>query len=367
MSERQRSHRRAFLQSLAGLVATPAALTSTPGYAAAANPQRVDVHHHIIPKEFILGLRKTGLSSAGGVNLSGKPQPGVVDLPDWSPELSLGLMDRHGIQTAITSVSSPGVYFGDRKLAVASGPRYQRSIRAFARRPPGSFRRFRSRPFPDVEASLKEIEYALDTLKLDGLIMLASIGGNYQGQPEFEEIYAELNRRKAVVFIHPTTHPSSKQTGLNLPQPLVEFLFDTTRAVTNLIFKGVLERYPDIRFILSHAGGTVPYIAYRLEAGDTIDPRLKGAIPHPPSYYLKRLYYDTALSASPMVLAALKQLVPPTQILFGSDWPFAIEKLTEQSVANLEGTDVIDANDKRRIDNQNALALFPRLRQHISN
>jgi predicted TIM-barrel fold metal-dependent hydrolase len=308
---------------------------------------------------------KAGVTSLGGVKIAGGGDPNAVSLPKWSPQIAIDWMDRNGIQLGITSVSSPGVYFGKPRLAAA----LSRDVNEFKARLmgdyPSRFGAFGHIPFPDVDAALKEIEYLFDTLNLDGVVMLASIDGIYQGQPEYEELYAELNRRKAVVFIHPTMHTSSMQLGMDLPGFMVEFLFDTTRCIANLIFKGVLERYPDIRFIMSHAGGTAPYAAYRLDASSTVDPRLAENIPHDPSYYLKKLYYDTALSASPVVMAAMKELIPASQILFGSDLPFAPEKLTAESVAGLEQTTLISAETKQAINNGNALKMFPRLAEYV--
>ena len=182
-----------------------------------------------------------------------------------------------------------------------------------------------------------------DTLHLDGVVTMASIADQYHGDAEFDAVYAELDRRRTVVFLHPTIHPSNKLVNLDLPEFMVEFMFDTTRAVANLVFSGTLERYPNIRFIIAHAGAAIPYLAERMSLGGLIDPRLAERIPEDPIVYLKRLFYDTALSASPYAMAALQALLEPSQILFGSDWPFAPEAVTRKSISDLQGLSNLDA------------------------
>jgi predicted TIM-barrel fold metal-dependent hydrolase len=287
---------------------------------------------------------------------------GGIPYPQWSPELALGLMDRHGIQTAVTSVSSPGVVFGNQQIATDLAHEINEYSATLIADHPKRFGAFGHIPLPDVDAALLELEYLSDTLKLDGVILLANIAGVYLGDPAFDPVYAELNRRKSVVFIHPTLHPSMEHVPLDLPEFMLEFTFDTTRAAANLVYSGTLERYPDIRFILAHAGGNTPYLAWRMSIATTIDPRLADRLPLEASEYLKRLYYDTALSPSPGALAALKALVHPSHILFGSDWPFAPEAVTEKSVQELDNSVELDAQLRADINTNNALALFPRLR-----
>ena len=206
-----------------------------------------------------------------------------------------------------------------------------------------------------------EAEYALDTLKADGVVLLASAGDRFLGDPDFEELMAELNRRKSVVFIHPNIHSTSDDLPLKIPGFLLEFMFDTTRAVTNLILSGVMERYPDIKWIVAHAGATIPYLSWRLSLADLIpgNPYAE-AIPRGMMHYLKSLYYDTALSPSPQAMASLLELVEPTQILFGSDFPFADEKVVAKEVHDLNKLAVFDDKVRQMVYRDNALKLFPR-------
>ena len=317
----------------------------------AAEPHRIDVHHHILPPEYLTALAGVGVTTVGRVSF-----------PTWSVETALEVMDRQGIATAITSISAPGIYFGDRAFARDLARRCNEISARLVADHPRRFGAFAVVPLPDVDAALREVEYALDTLKLDGVVLLASVGDQYQGDPEFDALYAELNRRKTVVFIHPNVPPGYTVPRLTLPAPLVDFIFDTTRAVTNLLYSGTLERYPDISFILSHAGGAVPYLAWRISLFSNMQPELGEKVPQGAITYLKRLYYDTALSAVPYAFRSLQELVDPSHVLFGSDLPFAPEPITAATVKGLNTYDGFDAKAHAAIERDNGLRLFPRLR-----
>jgi predicted TIM-barrel fold metal-dependent hydrolase len=208
-------------------------------------------------------------------------------------------------------------------------------------------------PLLDIDDALKELEYALDTLKLDGVVLLSSVDGRYPGDPLFDELFTELNRRKAVVFLHPTVPAINSTLKLDLPPFLIEFVFDTTRAVTNLLYSGTLERCPDIRIIVAHAGGTVPYLAYRISMGQIM---LSG-VPQGALTYLKQLHYDTALSVNPPALRSLQELVDTSHIHFGSDYPFAPLFLSMPGTQNFDG---FDEQAWKAVERESALALFPR-------
>jgi predicted TIM-barrel fold metal-dependent hydrolase len=214
-------------------------------------------------------------------------------------------------------------------------------------------------PLPDVDASLAELEYALDTLKLDGVALLSSVDDRYMGDQAYDEVFDELNRRRAVVFMHPTFAPGGKPRS-SLPPSLVEFVFETTMAVSTLLFSGTLERCGDIRIVLPHAGGTIPYVALRLCLGQ-FWPGLQEQVPQGVLPYLQRLYYDTALSGAPFALRSLQELVDNAQILFGSDYPFAPELATVATIGGLNGYDGFDAPALESVYADNARALFPRL------
>ena len=324
---------------------------NTTDHTSFTQPHRIDVHHHIIPPVYREAMRRAGITD---------PIPGV-DYPDWDVQTTLAVMDRQGIATAIVSISEPGVNFGN--LALARD--LARQINEFSARlvadHPQRFGAFAVLPLPDVNAALRELEYALDTLKLDGIGLLTNYRGTYLGDDTLDALFAELNRRQVVAFIHPSTPPSKDQPTFGLPPSLYEFTFDTTRMVANLLYSGTLDRYSNLRLILSHAGGTVPYLTKRLTFGPTIGSYLKARAPQNLIASLRQLYYDVAMSASSYTLPSLQALVDPSHILFGSDYPFMPEPGVADNVAGLADYDGFDQQAQWMIERENALALFPRL------
>jgi|KBSSwiStaDraftv2_1062776.scaffolds.fasta_scaffold132438_2 predicted TIM-barrel fold metal-dependent hydrolase len=312
-------------------------------------PHRIDVHHHIFPPEWVQATASHGIGEAGG-----------VAFPAWTPASQIEFMDRNGIAAAITSVAAPGVHFGDDAAARALARTSNEYSARLVSDNPARLGAFAVLPLPDVDGALAEIDYAFGTLEADGVILLASIGDRYLGDPAFDAVFDELNRRKAVVFIHPTVPTTSRALRLAMPGALIEFVFDTTRAVANLIYGGTLERCPDLRIILSHAGGTVPFLTGRLTLGDVV-PELRRNAPQGSTTYLKRLYYDTAISANPYALNSLKELVDPSHILFGSDTPYLPEPMVAGQIDGLAGYRGFPDETRAAIERDNGLALFPRL------
>jgi predicted TIM-barrel fold metal-dependent hydrolase len=310
---------------------------------------RIDIHHHIVPPEYVQALADRGITETGG-----------MPFPQWEPDTSLGFMDRHGIEAAFTSISCPGVYFGDAAFARDLARRCNETSARLTSDHPGRFGAFAVLPLPDVEASLLELEYALDKLKLDGVTLLASVDDRYLGDPAFDELFAELNRRKTVVFVHPAVPPGSDALKLTLPPSIVEFPIDTTRAIVNLLYSGTFERCPDVSFIFPHGGGTVPYLTWRIALGEWL-PGMQERVPQGVVAYLKRLYYDTALSTTGYTLRSLQELVDPSHIVFGSDFPFLPEPAVAANIADLQSYDGLTDHDRGVIERDNALRLFPRL------
>lgn len=309
---------------------------------------RIDVHHHILPPEYV---RIVGDDRIGPLIVSGKT-------PQWSPQHSIEAMDRHGIATAVTSISAPGLWFGNAD-ATRSLTRVCNDYAARMRSDfPGRFGVFASLPLPDVDASLREIEYALDVLKADGVGLLTSYGRMYPGDPALAPVFEELNRRRAVVYFHPAQSPCCSGL-LGIPAATLEFPFDTTYAVASLLFGGTFARCRDIRFIFSHAGGTVPFLAERIARLES-RPEYRASVPDGVMFELRRLFYDTALSANALAFSALLKLVSPDKVLFGSDYPFAPEATMSASVKGLAelglAPEVLAA-----IERTNALALLPSL------
>jgi 6-methylsalicylate decarboxylase len=336
--------RRSFVS---GALATGSAVAATPfmpGMAAAqAKPQRIDVHHHLSPPTHIEALRKAKLGSPPTYN--------------WSVEKSLEDMDTAGVANAITSVTTPAVSFLDSDNA----KRVARECNEYAAKlmsdHPGRFGIFATVPLPHVDAALQEVAFALDTLKADGICLITNYGDKWLGAPEFAPLMEELNRRKAVVYTHPGTANCCRNLVPDIPDQIIEFGTDTTRTIANLIFSGTTTKFPDIRFIFSHAGGTMPYLVERLQLLPTISPKLKQDWSFEKvTAEITRYHYDTAQAAHPGALASLMKLVSVSQVVFGTDFPF------RTSIDHVKGlTAYFSAADLKAIDRDNAARLIPRL------
>ncbi len=309
---------------------------------------RIDVHHHILPPNYV---DIVGDDRIGPLILAGKT-------PEWTPQMSIEAMDRNGIQTAVTSISAPGLWFGNTKETVDLCRHCNEYAADLSRDHPDRFGVFASLPLPDVDASLKEIAFALDELKADGIGLLTSYGDRYPGDPAFAPVFDELNRRKAVVYFHPTNAPCN-QCQPEIPAATLDFPFDTTRAVTSMLFGGTFTRCRDIKFIFSHAGGTIPFLAERISRLQNL-PRFGEKVPDGVIAELSRLYYDTALSANWLAFRSLFELVAADHVLFGSDYPFAPEATMTGSVKALQGMG-LDPDVLKGIERDNALKLMPHL------
>jgi 6-methylsalicylate decarboxylase len=312
---------------------------------------RIDVHAHYLPP----GYRETAMAALRGV------PDGMPRMPDWEPEITVAMMDRQGIATAMLSVSSPGVYFGNDDAARALA----RSVNEFAARNAqdhrGRFGTFASLPLPNIDAALEEIGYALDVLKVDGFVMLTNLGGIYLGDAKFDPVFDELNRRNAVVFIHPTSPPCWEHIALGFPRPMIEFPFDSTRAVTNLVMSGTLERCPNVRIIVPHAGGTLPFLARRIAAMASLtNPAGKRGPTGDFIAALQRLFYDTAGSSGDNAITSLLTLVDSSRMLYGSDYPFTPETVVEAMIEELNSTCLLNADGRRAMEHGNAMKLFAR-------
>jgi predicted TIM-barrel fold metal-dependent hydrolase len=268
-------------------------------------------------------------------------------------------MDAHSIEVALTSLAQPGVQFGDPNHARALARRCNDYAAELNARWPRRFGAFAVVPMWDIRGAMDEIGYALDVLKLQGVCLFASYGERFLGDPHFDPLLEELDRRDAVVFVHPALHPSSRKLDLPWPGFMMEYLFDTTRAAVNLVFSGATERFRRIRFVLAHAGGLVPYFAWRLSVSPMIDARLPQVPPEQIFARLGHFWYDTALSPTPQTMACLAGVARPERIVFGTDWPFANAKVIA-AAAKLYETAAPSAGLQRgAIDRANALALFP--------
>jgi 6-methylsalicylate decarboxylase len=308
---------------------------------------RIDVHHHLVPPAFVEAMARHGVREVAS-----------TPLPKWNAQASLDVMDVNRIATAILSLSAPGVRFGSLSEACDLARNCNEFAADLRAKHGARFGSFAVLPMPDAEASCREAEYALDTLRADGVVLLGSTDGVFLGDRRLDALMAELDRRAATVFVHPSVHASSAALGLEAPEFIVEFLCDTTRAAVNLILTGTMERYPRIRWILAHSGGFLPFVAWRVSLANMMPPFHERA-PAGVLDYVRRFYFDTALSPSPMSLAALQQLVDPSHILFGSDFPFAPAPLIAAQTSTLSSSPVLTDALRAGVDRSHALALFP--------
>jgi 6-methylsalicylate decarboxylase len=241
-------------------------------------------------------------------------------LVDWKREDSLAALDRNGIQTAITSVSTPGVWWGDnaaaRKLARACNEFAAEMSRDF----PGRYGFFAALPFPDVDGSLEEIAYALDVLHATGIVLLTNCGDRWPGDPAFAEVFDELNRRRARVFFHPTVADCCRDLLPDVGNSMIEYPMDTTRAIVSLLSSGTFTRCPDIGFIFSHGGGALPMLADRIAR--QIRGKLSERVPQGAAHEFARLHFDVAAATSAPQLAALARFAPLENLFLGTDCPY---------------------------------------------
>jgi len=338
---------------LAGLGATAASslLPSAIATAQVESPsaRSVDVHHHLYPPRY-----KTETYE----RIAKETRLAPVTL-NWSPGGAIEKMDQAGVGTAINSISTPGVWFDDGDAARTRARECNDFGAQLIRDYPGRFGMFAAIPLPDVDGSLHEIEYALDVLKLDGVGVLTSYTGKLLGDSLFSPVFDELNRRKAVVFVHPTSSCCDNPIS-GVDTALIEFPMDTTRTITSLLIGGAFARYSDIRFIFSHGGGMLVPVANRIAAAAarmTPDERTV-KLPNGPDYELKRQYYDLAsIGFNPAGIAGLRRLLPISQLLYGSDEPFNSTVAINKSLQQIDFT----PDESRAMRRTNAVRLFPRL------
>jgi predicted TIM-barrel fold metal-dependent hydrolase len=260
---------------------------------------------------------------------------------------------------ALTSLAQPGVGFGAPETMQALARRCNEYAAELIARWPSRFGAFATVPMGDLDLALTEISHALDTLDFDGVSLFASYGEKFLGDRSFDPILEMLNARGAVAFVHPGLHPSSKGLALPWPAFMMEYLFDTTRAVVNLIFSGAIERFPRVRFILPHAGGLVPYFAWRLAVSPMIDQRLPQLSRDQVYAALRHFWYDNALSPGEQTFGALDHVARPERIVFGTDFPFANPRVITEALSTYE-SGFLSEERRFAIDRANALALFPK-------
>lgn len=309
----------------------------------------VDVHAHFVTDRYVAAATAAGHSHPDGM-------PGW---PSWSVGAHLDMMDANGIGVAMLSISSPGTHFGDDAAARALSREVNEFGAGVMGDHPGRFGHFASLPLPDIDGSLAEIDYALDILGSDGVTVETNAHGRYLGDPAFAPVWTELDRRGAAVFVHPTS-PPAPEVALGRPSPMLEFLFDSARTVSDLLFTGVFARHRRIRWIFTHGAGALPLLADRLEmfrsvlgSGDPSDSTVHAL--------LRELWFDMAGTPFPHQIPAYARVFAPERLLYGSDYCWTPAPLVAAQIAAIDSAPQPDSDTWRNLTTRNARLLFGRL------
>src|SRR5450755_2794490 len=308
----------------------------------------IDVHQHFLPDFF---WRET--------NEGANPVGGIMP-PPWSDLTALAFMDDAGIDAAVLSISTPGVHVGDDKRARALARRCNEFAAQLVQSRPDRFGSFASLPLPDVDGSLAELSYALDVLKLDGVLLFSNARGIYLGDRRLDPLFEELERRRAVVFVHPTASPDAAAHALGLPDSLLDFVADTSRAIAHLHYSNTFARTPNVKYVFSHAGGTIPYLATRFAVVDEMGVIAGGSERGTAADTFRRLYWDTALSWRDPVLNLLRSMVGMDRVLYGSDFPYLRRDLAIAGRRQLAQTEALGGAERTKVFGATASSLFPR-------
>ncbi|CCE01105.1 amidohydrolase family protein [Bradyrhizobium sp. STM 3809] len=349
---RARLDRRRFIAGAAAIAALgPGGPDSAVAQAAAAatpsrndEPFRIDVHHHLSPPAYI--------AASNAANF-GDPL-----MKNWTPEKSLEDMDKAGVAVAILSVTTPALNFTAGEPARTLARECNEYAAKLVADHPGRFGSFATIPLADTEGSLREIAHALDVLKADGIALMTSYGDKWLGDPAFLPVMEELNRRKAVVYTHPTAANCCVDLVKTQQPVMIEFGTDTTRTIADIVFSGNALKFRDISWIFSHAGGTMPFLIERFVRNPLLDPKAKPTVPEGTLAELRRFYYDTAQTANKGAMSALAAIIPASQILFGTDYPY---RTSLDHVRGLSEAGVFSDRELAAIERGNALRLLPRL------
>jgi 6-methylsalicylate decarboxylase len=309
----------------------------------------VDLHNHVIP-DFYWEASNEGGKAAGGITP-----------PPWSLAGMVAYMDEAGIDLAVPSISTPEVHLGDAAAAATLARRCNEYLADLDRLYPGRFGGWAALPVPAIDAALAELEYAIDTLGLDGVSLMTNVHGNYLGEPIYDELFAEMNRRGTVVFVHPNDSPGGVSHRLAPPESLLDYPVDTSRAIAQLLYSNTFARFPEIKFIFSHGGGTVPYLATRFAVVDAM-----GVVPGAEERgtaadAFRRVHWDTAIAWGDNTLRTLRDVAGIGQVVFGTDYPYPRNDLTIAGRRSIETTAVLDDSEREAIFSANAASLLPRV------
>ncbi|KAH6639125.1 hypothetical protein C7974DRAFT_449044 [Boeremia exigua] len=310
---------------------------------------RIDVHHHMLPTEYVQKWK-----DASGI-------PKGLTLPPWSIDLDLKFMDRNDIDTSVLSLSAPGLAFVN---SADEASKLCRSVNEYAAElvahHPLRYGFFASLPpLQQLDACLEEVRYSFDVLKADGITLLSSYDDKYLGHEDFQPLWQELHRRAAVVFIHPTFAKTwGAPSDLTIPRPVIDFPHETTRTAVNLITSNTIRDFANCKIILSHGGGTLPYVATRI-AHQTADLGLKDKSANEFIKEAKSFYFDLALTGFEGPVELLRDFADADHILYGSDFPFAREGTVVPQISNINAAPM-QAYERHSIESGAAMKLFPR-------
>jgi predicted TIM-barrel fold metal-dependent hydrolase len=369
--------RRSFLTGAATAAGIGTLFPALRSFAQTGNgPRRIDVHHHFTPPAYLEFTRANGQGGGGGRGAVGGPVavggPGTGVIGSayrgWTLEEDMADMDKSGTQVALLSITTPGFWFGkvdEVRTVSRQCNEYAAKLRSDH---PGRFGSFATIPLADTDGALKETEYALDTLKADGIGLYSNYRDKWLGDSAFDPVYQELNRRKAVIYVHPVEADCCRNIVKDVFDTVVEYGADTTRTIASLILSGSTTRFPDIKWIFSHAGGMMPFVIERFETGTTAEivPGIvtKGQGTIPPKnvpkgvlYELRKMYYDTAQSTNPVAMRALKEVAGVSQIVYGTDYWY---RSSEETARGLTTDKVFTAEELKMINRGNAERLLPK-------
>ncbi len=355
--------RREFVAGAAGLAASGILFQDQAGAQTTARPHRIDVHCHFVAPSYLAFLKERYPNMPSG----SAPPP-------WTVTKHIEDMDKGGVATSIVSLPRPGIWYGEvngvRKICREQNDYNAKLIADH----PGRFGMFATLPLTDIEGSLREVAYAYDTLKADGIGMKTNYEEKWLGDPMFAPLYEELNRRNAIVYTHPQEAPCCLELVPGVGATTIEYGTNTTRTIASLLYSGTAAKYPNIRWIFSHAGGTAPFLVQRiigkeaamylrdggvLAPGAPANPGARPTMPRGPLFELQKFYYDTANTFNPVAMRALRTVVPVSQIVFGSDFPYSF---APEIVKGLTVSEVFNATELRAVDRDNVARLIPRYR-----
>jgi 6-methylsalicylate decarboxylase len=301
--------------------------------------------------EFFFEATNEKANPVGGL----KPQP-------WSPESSLAFMDEADIDIAVASISTPGIEMQDKAAARDLARKCNDFAAALVAKFPRRFGALGSVPMPDIDSAIAEVTYALDVLKLDGVVLFTNAQGIYLGDKRMKPLFRELQQRKATVFVHPNASPDPVAHALGLTDNLIDFPGDTTRAIAQLHYGGTFAETPDLKYVFAHAGGTAPYLAGRFGIVDEMKVMGDSIATGTTAQTFRRLYWDTALAWSDPVLNTLRHIAGMDRVAFGTDYPYIRKDLAIKGKQYINANSDLSVEEKKQVFGGNALELFPRLK-----